>query len=236
LVALDAKQGKMTSAMRQLEQIESQNDVNANDVYLARFLEIFIQRLANRIDAPPPVLCDSTVEGLVFGAMQADASQKTEMVGDFLRQLERKSACEKRWIGRDLRYLKASIAASSGDWQSSIQLTELEEDLASLIGNAPSRWFVAHAYERLGNLEAAINTYERILELKGCDTNDRFFLRPILMPHVHRKLGLLYARLGRAEEAHRHWQLFTELFSDLDPDLAPMLIEPRPALASRKTR
>ena len=49
---------------------------------------------------------------------------------------------------------------------------------------------------------------------------------------AHGRLVLLYARMGRLEDARHHWQIFTESVRTPDPEIRPMIAEARAALAS----
>ena len=56
--------------------------------------------------------------------------------------------------------------------------------------------------------------------------------RGIALPFAHRRLVLLYARMGRLEDARRHWQIFTATVRTPDPELEPLIAEARAALMS----
>jgi hypothetical protein len=49
-----------------------------------------------------------------------------------------------------------------------------------------------------------------------------------------RRLALLYARMGRLEEAKRHWEIFSETFTHPDPEMQTLAQESRAALMSSK--
>jgi len=91
------------------------------------------------------------------------------------------------------------------------------------------RSLLADAYEHLGQPDSAALTLERV-------TSDpapwETHLRGVLPPFAHRRLVLLYARMGRFEDARRHWQIFSETVRTPDPELRPMIEEARLALGS----
>ena len=52
-------------------------------------------------------------------------------------------------------------------------------------------------------------------------------------PHASTgRLVLLYARMGRIEDAKRHWRIFTETVRTPDSEIQPLFAEAREALAS----
>jgi hypothetical protein len=50
--------------------------------------------------------------------------------------------------------------------------------------------------------------------------------------YAHRRLVLVYARMGRLEEARRHWEIFSATFTRPDPEMEPLVEEARAALMS----
>ena len=61
---------------------------------------------------------------------------------------------------------------------------------------------------------------------------DELLLRGVILPFAHRRLVLLYARMGRLEDAKRHWKIFAETVRTPDPELRPLIEEARAARAS----
>jgi hypothetical protein len=58
----------------------------------------------------------------------------------------------------------------------------------------------------------------------------------IPFPFAHHRLVLLYSKLGRVEDARRHWEIFETTFTDPDPELVPMLDEARKALEEAEAK
>ena len=92
------------------------------------------------------------------------------------------------------------------------------------------RWLVAEAYERLGQPDSAAAYFELAMSPIGnggalCDAR-------IAYSFAHRRLVLLYARMGRLDEARRHWEIFSATFTRPDPEMLPLIEEARAALAS----
>ena len=71
-----------------------------------------------------------------------------------------------------------------------------------------------------------------VLGLVGTDEDDQTVMRPLLFPFAHHRLVLLYSRLGRRDDALRHWEIFQQTFTNSDPELHPMIEEARQALAA----
>ena len=103
-----------------------------------------------------------------------------------------------------------------------------------LLQSAPLvRWLVAEAYERMGRPDSAAVYFERAIAAPAADwlslenvPNGR-----LAVSFGHRRLALLYARMGRLEEARRHLELFAAAFTRPDPGMAPLIAEVRAAIA-----
>ncbi len=93
------------------------------------------------------------------------------------------------------------------------------------------RWFLADAFEQLGQPDSAAVYLERIVS-DPAPTDQESHLRGIAVPFAHRRLVLLYARMGRIEDAKRHWQIFTETCRTPDREIEPLIAEAHAALAS----
>jgi tetratricopeptide (TPR) repeat protein len=131
----------------------------------------------------------------------------------------------------------AWLAARAGRWE--VVLRNLrpaalqgEAHRYTLMESAPViRWLVAEAFDQLGRPDSAAAYFERaIAPPPGGGTN----IEQIRMASSfgHRRLVFLYARIGRLEEARRHWKIFSATFTHPDPALAPLVEEARVALAS----
>ena len=53
---------------------------------------------------------------------------------------------------------------------------------------------------------------------------------------AHQRLVVLYARMGRVEDAERHWEIFNETFTNPDPDLVHLVDEARDVVAAATAR
>jgi len=97
-------------------------------------------------------------------------------------------------------------------------------------GRPPGTRVDAAAYDGLGRPDSAAAYFELAMSPIG----DPGALRDarIAYSYAHRRLVLLCARMGRLEEARRHWELFSSTFTRPDPELLPLIEEARAALAS----
>ena len=73
---------------------------------------------------------------------------------------------------------------------------------------------LAQAYYKTGQLDKAIDTYKKLIELK---TNEQ--LRSLTHPKYHYRLAKLYEEKGLKDEALKEYQRFLELWKDADEDL-----------------
>jgi tetratricopeptide (TPR) repeat protein len=94
----------------------------------------------------------------------------------------------------------------------------------------------ADAYERMGQLERAAESYERVLSPIKLYHPVEMYAFPSYSSFAHYRLVLLYAQLGRVEEARKHYDAFRGAFIEPDPELAPMLEEARLAVARLEKR
>jgi hypothetical protein len=93
------------------------------------------------------------------------------------------------------------------------------------------RWLAARAFEKLGRADSAAAYVQMMLSPRG-RVDQEYFTRGIAFSFAHRQLVLLYARLGRLEDARRHWEIFSATFTHPDPEMKPLVEEARAALAS----
>ena len=107
-----------------------------------------------------------------------------------------------------------------------------------LTGRLPIRWLVAEAHERLGHVEETVEAYKLVLSPVGLseissELEARF---AIFHPFAHHRLVLLYSKMGRVEDARRHWEIFEKTFTNPDPELVPMVEEARRALEEAEAK
>jgi hypothetical protein len=83
---------------------------------------------------------------------------------------------------------------------------------------------VAEAYEHVGPPDSAAVAFERVLELPE---SRGIAVSP---PYAHQRLVVIYARMGRREDAERHWREFSAAFTNPDPEVRRLLDEARAAI------
>src|SRR5262249_52398263 len=87
------------------------------------------------------------------------------------------------------------------------------------------------AFERIGWPDSAASYLERVTS----DPVPYFSeaqLRGVIIPFAHRRLVLLYARVGRLDDARRHWRIVSETFRTPDPEIRPLIDAARAALVT----
>ena len=97
-------------------------------------------------------------------------------------------------------------------------------------GRVTLRWLVADAHENLGRPDSAAHYFEMVLSPSG-RVDQEYFTRGIAFPFAHRRLVLLYAQMGRTEDARRHWELLRENVRNPDPEVERLIEEVRAAVA-----
>ena len=186
---------------------------------------------------------DSTTAGLVTQGQWAAAEGDTTLARQLLATIRTRSAPDLARQGFTPALLQAWIAARAGRWQ------EVQQGLgsAALQGDATGyvqfqsaplvRWLVAEAYERLDRPDSAVAYFERAIApppLGGSSRNIPY--ARMASSFGHRRLALHYARVGRLQDAKRHWGIFEQTFTNPDPELRPMIEEARHALAKAEAK
>ena len=186
----------------------------------------------------PGVTGDTTFKSVITRGWHA------ALVGDLpgarreLRDLLRRTADNLARAGAAADFLEASISASEGRWSDVIRLIgpvalrgdDLGQDVSwGRIGPTPERWLVAEAYEHLGPPDSAAAAFERVLEPPESQGISSF------PPYAHQRLVMIYARMGRREDAERHWREFSAAFTNPDPEVRHLLDEARAAIAGLRS-
>jgi tetratricopeptide (TPR) repeat protein len=190
-------------------------------------------------DLGAPGRWDSTTTGLVTRAAWAAAEGDTALARRLLAIVRTRSAPQISSQGFMPAIVQAWIAAQGGRWE------EVVRDLgpSALQGEATgyvvlqsvplALWLVAEAHEHLGQPDSAAAYFERAMVTPPIgDVN--FFVphQRMAMSFAHRRLVMLYARMGRLEDARRHWEIFSATFTRPDPEMKPLVEEARAALAN----
>jgi tetratricopeptide (TPR) repeat protein len=182
------------------------------------------------LEACPP----TTPFGQLMHGVLAAAMDDLDSAHACLQAMRELSAPERRRFATDMKFLEACIASRTGDWMQVIGLLETATrsgQIPDSVGRLPIRWLVAEAFANLGNHEKAVEYFELVLA-----PTSFWILRGIYSSFAHHRLILLYSRMGRVEDARRHWEAFVKTFTHPDVELVPMLEEARQALEDAQAR
>jgi tetratricopeptide (TPR) repeat protein len=199
-------------------------------------LAVFSRGLA--ADPGAPGAWDSTTAGLVVRGAWAAAAGDTVLARRMVAIVRARSATDiarQGFFGSAI--VEGWIAARAGRWQEVIRLLgpaalQGEARGYAVVQSAPLlRWLVADAYEHLDRPDSAAAYLERAIAPTPLGGTNFQQIR-MASSFAHQRLVVLYARMGRLEDARRHWEAFSTTFTRPDPELAPQVEEARAALAS----
>jgi eukaryotic-like serine/threonine-protein kinase len=192
-------------------------------------------RLRTNSDASPP--------SLVWNALLASASGDTTRAQHVLRQIQALPELDRTFLGAWTEYVSASLAGSEGRWDETIATLgpyartglELRNPTWRMppIGGTALRWTVADAFEHAGKPDSAAAYFELALATRGAMWVERVRIRTYA-PYIHRRLALLYARMGRTEEAERNGQAYFAAMTQPDPELRADIDDLKRVLATSR--
>ena len=181
---------------------------------------------------------DTATAALVTRGLWAAAAGDIPQARRLLDAVRSRPARERARAGADSLLLEGWIAAHAGRWEDVVWILAPAARQGSEVGfmedragRVTLRWLVANAYENLGRADSAAAYYEMVLSPLG-RVDQEYFTRGVALSFAHRRLVLLYARMGRLEDARRHWEAFSKTFTRPDPGMKPQVEEARAALAS----
>ncbi len=199
---------------------------------------LLLEVVSGRLNGVPEDVASSetTAVALVTQGLWEAAAGDTARARRLLARVRTRSALEQNRLGSDPILIEAWIATRARRFGETVRIlgpaARQGDDLGFvLIGTnrALKRWLVAEAYEKLGRPDSAAVYFELAMSPIGnlaATSHAR-----IAYSYAHRRLVLLYARMGRPEEARRHWQIFSATFTRPDPEMLPLIEEARSALA-----
>jgi tetratricopeptide (TPR) repeat protein len=165
------------------------------------------------------------------------AAGDTARARKLIARIRRQSVGEQKRQGSNPILIEAWIAARAGRFAETIRLLGPSARQGDDIGSALSpsnrvlkRWLVAEAYESLGRLDSAAVYF--VLAMSPLGNPEALRDARMAYSYAHRRLVLVYARMGRLEEARRHWEIFSATFTRPDPEMEPLVEEARAALMS----
>lgn len=181
---------------------------------------------------------DSSTATLLTRGLWAAIGADRATAQRLLDAVRTRSRHELAWQGATPALLEARIAALAGRWD---EVARILRPIASPpveigrvlhpAGMSAVRWLLADAFEKLGQPDSAAVWLERVTSDPSPGWQESY-LRGIVIPLAHRRLVLLYARMGRIEDARHHWQVFAATYRTPDPELQPLIAEARGALMS----
>jgi len=240
LAAAQASRGQVRAAEQTLRQEQSEAETNHETLRAnrTRWTRLALALFSRGVAADPgePGRWDSTTAGLVMRGSWAAAAGDTTLARRLLATIGKRSAPDVSRQGFTPAVLEAWNAARVGRWQDVVQelgpaALEGEATRYVLIQSAPLvRWLVAEAYEQLDRPDSAAAHFERAIAPAPLGGRE-FTHSRMAFSYGHRRLVLLYARMGRLEEARRHWEIFSSTFTRPDHEMAPLVEEARAALA-----
>ena len=175
---------------------------------------------------------DTSAEGQLFAAEWAVAAGDTGTARRILTRVRGLPPERRRGLDADATLAEGLLAAAAGRPSEVVRLLRpLSDGRASGAPDLtqPAQWLLAAAYERQGHLDSSAAQLERLASWQGARPAG---WRGLTHSFAHQRLVLLYARLGRLEDARRHWKIFSETFTSPDPELQHLVDEARAALAS----
>jgi tetratricopeptide (TPR) repeat protein len=241
LAAVQFSRGEVLAAGQTLRQKQAEAEAS-NETSVANsaaWRRVMLTLFARGVAAHPgdPGGWDSTTAGLITHGVWAAAAGDTTLARRLLATIRTRSARDLARQGFTPAVLEAWIAARTGHWQDALRVigpAALQGEAVGLLRfqSAPLvRWLAAEAYERLDRPDSAAAYFERACAPPPVGGSDIIMSR-MAYSFGQRRLVLLYARMGRLEEARRCWESFSSTFTRPDPEMAPLIAEARAVLAS----
>jgi len=236
-----AAQGELRAARQALERARglgiTEGSVGNTSWVLRTELTLALASGEGLTPRPLPALADTLTVAL-WAAATRDTVKARRLVMARNDSAVHRSARVIAW-----REVEAMIAAVGGNWAKVIDLLNASALQALPVSGGnngrsqAARWLVAEAYERLEHPDSAATYFDLIASDNRLVLQDRFS-RGIAHSFAHQRLVVLYASMGRLDDARRHWKVFSETFTNPDPEVKHLLDEAREALqrAERERR
>ncbi|MDH3271249.1 MAG: tetratricopeptide repeat protein, partial [Gemmatimonadota bacterium] len=184
-----------------------------------------------------------SADGLLAAALQTALAADAPGAERHLSTLRALSSEALLLAGSAPEVVEAVIAKSNGDWDTVIEsLTPMEAWTWPHYFAGGSGWFLGgvvlsllgEAHESLGQYEAAATYYEKLASPVEVVRRYDLVGGGLATSFARQRLVVLYAALGRVEDAERHFRVFSDTFTNPDPDLVHLVDEAREALASAR--
>jgi tetratricopeptide (TPR) repeat protein/predicted Ser/Thr protein kinase len=226
LAARDASRGSMRRLGRRY--VEMRDETFQLDNYHTCFWLLMLERMtgSKNICGPCPMCEDETIVGLIIRAFKLANRGDIDSIPPVLEAIRANPARKLRKYFVPITLVELGAAQEKGDMKSLAALVEsLTESFhySDFAYELPVRWMIADAYEHLGYFDEAAERFEYVLDPKRLMGSRDYLVRPSYCAYAHRRLALLYARLGNAEKARDHLDAFEAMFTHPDPELEGML-------------
>jgi eukaryotic-like serine/threonine-protein kinase len=179
---------------------------------------------------------DSSAAACITRGLRATMGGDRSGAERYLNLARTRSRRELAWQGAAPALLEARIEALAGRWGEVARILRPIASQRVEIGelNYPAgmpaiQWLLADAFEQLGQEDSAAVTLEALTSDPVCRHYVEY-ARGTLISLAHRRLVLLYAGMGRIQDAQRHWRFFTEMVRTPDPEIRALIEEARAAL------
>jgi len=233
LASLNALRGQVRSAAEHLQIAGHQPaDFGLPAAEITRaYLGLYSETdVGNRFSEDAP---DTTTGSLVAHSIVAAIHGDTATAWRERAAIQTRPGRDVRMYAADIAHLDAWLAAGAGRWEEAVNLlakVTAQGPMPRLSGRAPIRWLVAESYEHLNDDPEAARYFELTLSPTDLGWEEELFRRGLHCSFAHQRLVLLYSKMGRVEDARRHWEIFEKTFTRPDPELVPMIEEARQAL------
>lgn len=239
--AMTASSRASRGAVRSADEVFARGSTSATpDV--KRWYHRARQLLAMASERPVPPLPndlagDTSLAGRVTAALAAAVAGDTTLGRELLARATAAPETDRRRLGNGPVLIQSLLDADGQRWRQAADriapaAAQGENDSVILdrVGSLSLRWLTADAFAHAGRLDSAAAYLELAIRPERMPGTE-FALRGLVLPFAHRRLARWYTSMGRSDDAARHWRAFVDAFTTPDPELVPLLIEARQALA-----
>ena len=183
---------------------------------------------------------DSSTATLLFRGLRAATGGDAASAQRLLQVIRRRPARETQGQGASQALLEARVAALAGRWEEVVRILQpigaqsaeigWYGPLLYVSGLPAARCLLADAFEKLGAPDSAATYLERMTT----DPPAWSYWGGIAQPLAHRRLILLYSRMGRLADAERHLAVLERWWDRPDDVAQRMLDEARSAVRAAR--
>ena len=239
LAALAGRRGEVDAASRALDRllVDSPSPFWTD---VARLARVYLRTLAG-VDpklAPGTAPGDTSTSAWIVRGIAAATDADARAAARCRAAIGSKRLAEQRRYAVDTALLQGWMDFAEGRWD------EVTSNLGTATSGGPGpwfagrpaiRWLVASAHEQAGRREEAVRAYELVLDPTHLH-HDAWPWRALLGPFAHQRLAILYAQMGRQDDARRHLEALERAWQRPDPGLERLLGEARSAVGSAAGR